>query len=131
MIPARKGAIVTFSSTAAEVGNENRSAHSAAKAGIISFTRALAREVGRYNIRVNCIAPGPVLTELLVRGFTALAAQQGTTVEKIKEWRLTASALQRFATPEEAAAEVLFLVSDDSSAMTGQTIDISCGIAMR
>ena len=131
MIPARKGAIVTTSSTAGDVGMENRAPYSAAKAGIASFTRALAREVGRYGIRANCLSPGAVLTVALETGQRAMAVRRGITLEELRKAYNDANPLRRMAIPEEAASEILFLVSDDSSALTGQTLDISCGTMMR
>jgi NAD(P)-dependent dehydrogenase (short-subunit alcohol dehydrogenase family) len=130
MIPARRGAIVTFSSSAAETGNVNRSAYSAAKAGVVSFTRALAREVGQYNIRVNCISP-VASTEKLRSGLSAQAERTGVPLEQIERGIASGAALGRMPTPEEVARGVLYLVSDDSSAVTGQTIDINCGSTMR
>ncbi len=131
MIPASKGVIVTVSSRAAGVGMENRAPYSAAKAGIISFTRALAREVGRYGIRANCLVPGAVLTEALQEGQSAMAAERGVTLEDYRKIYTQGTPLGRMATTEEAARELLFLVSDDSSALTGQALDISCGATMR
>ncbi len=131
MIPAKRGAIVTFSSEAADRGNEYRSAYSAAKAAVITFTRSLAREVGRYNIRANCLVPGAVSTKALEGGLRARAEKQGIPYEQVRQQLVSAHALQRMATPEEAAEEVLFLVSDAASALTGQALDVSCGSTFR
>jgi NAD(P)-dependent dehydrogenase (short-subunit alcohol dehydrogenase family) len=130
MIPARRGSIVTFSSSAGATGNVNRSAYSAAKAGVVAFTRALAREVGPYNIRVNCISP-VAATEKLRTGLSAQAKRMGVSLETVERSIVSGNALGRMPTPEEVAYGVLYLVSNDSSALTGQTIDINCGSTMR
>jgi NAD(P)-dependent dehydrogenase (short-subunit alcohol dehydrogenase family) len=93
-------------------------AYCAAKAGVIAFTKSLAKEVARHNIRVNAVAPTVIETDL-VKGIPAdeIAAKQ----------RLIP--LGRFGTPEEVAALIRFLVSDESSFITGQCSDISGGRA--
>ncbi|MBI3742954.1 MAG: SDR family oxidoreductase [Chloroflexi bacterium] len=131
MIPAKRGgSILTFSSAAASTGNLNRSAYSAAKAAVVGYTRALAREVGPHGIRVNCISP-VASTEKLMSGLTAQAQRIGTTLEAVKKGITTGAALGRMPTPEEVAYTCLYLACDESSGITGQTIDVNCGTNMR
>jgi NAD(P)-dependent dehydrogenase (short-subunit alcohol dehydrogenase family) len=130
MIPARSGAIVTFSSSAADVGLQERSAYSAAKAAVVAFTRTVAREVGRQNIRVNCISPAAD-TEGLRAGMSAQAERSGVDFDALYASIGDSTALGRIPTSEDVAHGVRFLLSDASRGMTGQTLDINCGSHMR
>ncbi len=130
MIPARSGAIVTFSSSAADVGLQDRCAYSAAKAAVVAFTRTVAREVGRYNIRINCISPAAD-TEGLRAGMSAQAERSGVDFDKLYASIGEGTALGRIPSSEDVAHGVRFLVSDESQGMTGQTLDINCGSHMR
>jgi 3-oxoacyl-[acyl-carrier protein] reductase len=118
MIANRWGRIVNLASIAGKEGYPLDAAYCAAKAGVIAFTKSLAKEVARHNIRVNAVAPTVIETDL-VKGIPAdeIAAKQ----------RLIP--LGRFGTPEEVAALIRFLVSDESSFITGQCSDISGGRA--
>jgi 3-oxoacyl-[acyl-carrier protein] reductase len=118
MIAQRWGRIVNVSSLAAKEGFPLDAAYSSAKAGVIAFTKSLAKELAPYNIRVNCVAPTVIETDL-VRGIPAEEMAE-------KKKRIP---LGRFGKPEEVAALVRFLVSDESSFITGQCSDISGGRA--
>jgi 3-oxoacyl-[acyl-carrier protein] reductase len=121
MIARRRGAIVTLASTAGRVPLSGPSAaYGAAKAGVVMYTRYLAAEAGRHGIRVNCIAPGTILTERL----------RGVMPEDRMRQIAAATALRRLGTPEDVALATLFLVSDSSSWITGATLDVNGGAAM-
>jgi 3-oxoacyl-[acyl-carrier protein] reductase len=109
------GSIVLVSSRSA-YGNVGQANYSASKAGVIGLTRTLALEFGRDNVRVNAIAPGFVETPM-----TAVLP------EKVRDRIIAATPLHRTAQPEEIASVALFLASDDSSFVTGQTINVDGG----
>lgn len=111
MLGRRYGKIINFSSIFGMTGGENAADYSAAKAGIIGFTKSLAVEVSRYGINVNCISPGVV-------GTARLFAYNKESQEKMIQGAL----FGRMATPEEIANVVLFLASDESSYITGENI---------
>jgi 3-oxoacyl-[acyl-carrier protein] reductase len=117
MMKQRYGKIINISSISGD-GNfdPGMSAYAAAKGGVIQLTKVTAKEAGPYNINVNSIAPGSVLTDLTYSGRTK------EYVEKHIENRKKAAALGRMGTREEIAKLALFLASDDSSFITGQLI---------
>lgn len=116
MINRRSGKIVNISSIAGKEGNANMTAYSAAKAGIIGFTKALSEEVARYGIRVNCVCPALIETELAER----MDKQQA-------EYLKSKIPLSRLGKPEEVAELVKFLVSDASDFIAGQAYNIDGG----
>src|SRR5262249_47042251 len=115
---AGKGRIVNMGSLAGKEGLPNLAAYSAASAGVIAFTKALSREVNDSNIRVNCIAPGPIDTRM-IRDLG------NETVDAM----ITASPLRRLGDPKEVAALVVWLCSDASAFNTGAVFDMSGGRA--
>jgi len=125
MIERKYGKIVNISSDAGRVGSLGESVYSGAKGAIIAFSKALAREMARYNINVNAICPGATETPL-----TMEMKSKGSTAEKILATVAKASLFGRMAKPEEIAAAVAFLTSDESSFITGQTLSISGGLTM-
>jgi len=118
MIKNKTGSILYISSTSALDGNEGRSAYSSAKASMIAQAKVLSREVGKYNIRVNTIAPGLTDTDMM---------RKNTSNEIIDEVTSRIS-LKRIADPEEIAKVALFLSSDLSSYITGQVIRVDGGM---
>jgi 2-hydroxycyclohexanecarboxyl-CoA dehydrogenase len=122
----RGGAIVNVASEAGRVGSQGSAVYSAAKAGVIGFTKAIAREAARYRVRCNAVAPGPIETPLLNAAPEAL----GELGERLKRAMVDSTALRRSGQPEEVAATIAFLACDDASYVTGQTINVSGGLSM-
>jgi 2-hydroxycyclohexanecarboxyl-CoA dehydrogenase len=120
------GAIVNVASEAGRVGSQGSAVYSAAKAGVIGFTRALAREAARFGVRVNAVAPGPIDTPLL----NSAPIEYGELGERLRQGMIDATALGRIGQPEEVAAAITFLACDDASFVTGQTINVSGGLSM-
>jgi 3-oxoacyl-[acyl-carrier protein] reductase len=118
MIEARKGKIITLGSQLGQIGRAGLVHYSAAKGGIIAFTKALAREVGPLGINVNCIGPGPIETGLL--------QQDEASTERIR----AALPLGRFGTVDDVAPTAVFLASSDSDYYTGQTLGPNGGDVM-
>ncbi len=114
MIRNKAGSIVTISSVSGLMGNRGQANYSAAKAGVIGASRALAQEVARIGIRVNVVAPGPVETEML----------SDAPVDIMKKM----IPMGRIGKPEEVAKAVAFLCSDDASYITGQVLSVNGGM---
>lgn len=119
MMSQRKGKIVNVSSIVGFTGNAGQANYVAAKAGVIGFTKSLAKELSSRNILVNCIAPGYVETDMTQK----LSEQQ-------KQSFLDIIPLRRAAQADEIASVVAFLVSDDANYITGQTIAVDGGLTM-
>ncbi len=122
----RAGTIVNVASEAGRVGSQGSAVYSAAKAGVIGFTKAIAREAARYRVRCNAVAPGPIETPLL----NAAPAMLGELGERLKQAMVGATVLGRIGQPEEVADAIAFLASDQSSYVTGQTLNVSGGLSM-
>jgi len=120
------GAIVNVASEAGRVGSQGSAVYSAAKAGVIGFTRAVARESARFGVRVNAVAPGPIDTPLL----NAATVELGEIGERLRQGMIAATSMRRIGRPEEVAAAIAFLACDDASFVTGQTINVSGGLSM-
>jgi 2-hydroxycyclohexanecarboxyl-CoA dehydrogenase len=120
MIERGSGSIVNIASDAGRVGEKSWSVYSAAKGGVIAFTKSLAQEVGPQGIRVNAVSPGTTMTEK-VKAFIP-----ADRLEKMKK----AYPLGRLAEPEDIAKAVVFLASDRASFITGQVISVSGGYSM-
>ena len=101
-----------------------------AKSGLRLLTKTTAHEVGPYDIRCNCIVPGAIATGLLFRYWDRIAGERGVPVETIREESTGAAALRKVASPDEVAQTALFLASDESSAITGQSIIVDAGTNM-
>jgi 2-hydroxycyclohexanecarboxyl-CoA dehydrogenase len=125
MQEAGYGRIVNIASEAGRVGSKGSAVYSAAKGGVIAFTKVMAREGARFGITANAIAPGPIETPLLMQ-----AKELGEIGEKIIETMKSGTQLQRLGQPEEVAAAVAFLASDDASYVTGETLGVSGGLGM-
>ncbi len=121
----RRGRIVNTASEAGRVGSSGSAVYSAAKAGVIGFTKAIAIENGRYGITCNAVAPGPIETPLLMGAPEAL----GDLGKRIVETMVGSTNLRRLGQPEEVAAAIAFLASDDASYITGQALGVSGGLA--
>ena len=119
MMERRCGAIVSISSTAGVIGMMKGVEYSAAKAGIVGMTITLAKEAAEYGIRVNCVSPGIVGTERVFK----------MAPDRIPQWEKGIK-LGRLCKPEEIASAVLFLVSDESSYITGQNIIVDGGLCL-
>ncbi|MCH2171811.1 SDR family oxidoreductase [Myxococcota bacterium] len=130
MIPQRSGVILTFSSTAALGPFPRKSHYTASKLGIFGFTRTLAMEVGEYGIRANTVVPGAIKTELLLNYWERIAGERGVDVEVIAKEAGAKAALGRAIEPNEITKTVMFLCSDEASAITGQEIRVCAGAAM-
>jgi 2-hydroxycyclohexanecarboxyl-CoA dehydrogenase len=122
MIERRSGAIVNISSDAGRVGSSGEVVYSGAKAGIIGFSKAVAREVARHGIRVNVVCPGPTDTPMMEETRRANPRLADALVGAIP--------FRRLARPEEIAAAVAFFASDEAAYVTGQTLSVSGGLTM-
>ncbi len=119
MLERKSGAIVTVSSMWGQVGASCEAAYSATKGAVIAYTKALAKELGPSNIRVNCVAPGVIDTEMNANlSSDDLAALADETP------------LGRIGTPEEAAAAIVFLAGEESSFLTGQVLAPNGGLVV-
>jgi 2-hydroxycyclohexanecarboxyl-CoA dehydrogenase len=121
----RRGRIVNTASEAGRVGSSGSAIYSAAKAGVIGFTKAIAIENGRYGITSNAVAPGPIETPLLMAAPEAF----GDLGKRLVENMVGQTNLRRLGQPDEVAAAITFLASDDASYITGQAIGVSGGLA--
>jgi 2-hydroxycyclohexanecarboxyl-CoA dehydrogenase len=117
------GRIVNIASEAARLGSKGGAVYSAAKGGVIAFTKSIARENARYGITANVIAPGPIRTPMLEQ----VVAKGG---DKILNAMTDATLLRRLGEPEEIAAAALFLASDQAAFITGETIGVSGGMGL-
>jgi 2-hydroxycyclohexanecarboxyl-CoA dehydrogenase len=123
LLPAMKergsGRIINVASDAGRVGSLGETVYSGAKGGLIAFTKALAREVARYQINVNCVCPGPTDTPLMA-----------AVPEKIRDAFIKAIPMRRFGRPVEVAAAVAFFAGPNTDYITGQILSVSGGLTM-
>jgi len=115
-----RGAVVNLGSDAGRVGSSGEAVYSAAKGGVIAFTKSLAREMARHQVRVNCVCPGPTDTAL----FASFAGPE------LREALTRAIPFRRLGQPTDVANAVAFLASDEASFITGQTVSVSGGLTM-
>ncbi len=123
MIELGSGAIVSIASEAGRAGSSGEAVYSGAKAAVIAFSKALAREVARYGIRVNVVTPGLTDTPFLQR-------QVDEGHGKLMDAMAAATPLRRVGRPEEVAQAVCFLASERASFTTGETLSVSGGLVM-
>jgi 2-hydroxycyclohexanecarboxyl-CoA dehydrogenase len=122
MIENGYGKVVNIASDAARVGSSGEAVYSAAKGGVVAFTKTLAREMARHKINVNCVAPGPSDTPL----FKEIGEQHeglAGALEKTIPFR-------RLAQPKDIAGAVAYFVSDEAEYVTGQTLSVNGGLTM-
>jgi 3-oxoacyl-[acyl-carrier protein] reductase len=119
LMKRRRGCIINISSVAGVYGNAAQTNYSASKAGIIGFSRSLAKEVGGHGIRVNVVAPGFITTEMTSR-----------LSPKVSQRMMSSIPLKRFGATHEVADLVSFLASDKAGYITGQTIHVDGGIVL-
>ncbi len=118
------GRIVSIASDAARVGSTGESVYAACKAGVVGFSKSLARELARHGVTVNVVCPGPTDTPLLA---DVMAGERG---RKILEGMTRSIPLRRLARPEDIAGAVAYLVSDEAAYVTGQVLSVSGGLTM-
>lgn len=119
MMERRSGRIVCVASDAGRVGSLGESVYSGTKGGVIAFTKALAREMARYDVTVNCVCPGPTDTPLMA-----------AVPDKIKDAFARVTPMRRLAKPSEIADAILFFSGPQSQFVTGQVLSVSGGLTM-
>jgi 3-oxoacyl-[acyl-carrier protein] reductase len=119
MLRQHWGRIINISSVVGYTGNAGQASYASAKAGLMGFTKSVAREVATRNITANVVAPGLIDTDMTER-----------LSEEIRNWMLAQVPMGKPGTPEDVAAAVAFLASDDAAYMTGQTIKVDGGMVM-
>jgi 2-hydroxycyclohexanecarboxyl-CoA dehydrogenase len=125
LIAAGGGKVVNVASDAGRVGSSGESVYSACKGGLIAFSKTIARECARDNVRVNVVCPGPTDTALL-RSFVG----DGEYGQKIYDGLKRAIPLKRLGQPDDIPGLIAFLSSDDANFITGQVISVSGGLTM-
>jgi len=116
------GSVVNIGSDAGRVGSSGEAVYSAAKGGVIAFTKTIAREMARHQVNANCLCPGPT--------DTALFASMGGDNPKLREALTKAIPFRRLGRPQDLADAVAFFASDAAAFITGQTVSVSGGLTM-
>ncbi len=130
MIERRHGKIVNIVTDAARVGQERQCNYSAAKGGVISFTKSIAKEVGRHNVNVNAVSPGATNSPMRIEMLRQLQENIGREKAAEREERVKrAYALRRIGEPDDVAHAVVFLASEAGRHVTGQILSVNGGFA--
>ncbi len=122
-----KGSVVNVNSMVIRHSQPKYGAYKMAKAALLAMSQSLATELGPQGIRVNSVAPGYIWGDTLKSYFAHQAGKYGTTVEQIYDATAAQSDLRRLPTEDEVASAILFMASELSSGITGQTLDVNCG----
>jgi NAD(P)-dependent dehydrogenase (short-subunit alcohol dehydrogenase family) len=130
MIERGGGRVINIASIAGKIGEPTASAYTAAKFGVIGFTRALAHEVARHEILVNAICPGPIPTELGEQGWREGAEVEGVELDRVMARVNARSPLGRLGTVDSVARMALFIASDECDFTTGAAFNVDGGIVM-
>jgi 3-oxoacyl-[acyl-carrier protein] reductase len=117
IVATKRGRVVNIASVVGQQGNIGQSNYAAAKAGMIGFTKSLAREMATTGVTVNAIAPGFIETPMLEK-----------VPDKVRERLVSSIPMKRFGTIEEVAATVVFLCTDEAGYITGAVIDVNGGL---
>jgi 2-hydroxycyclohexanecarboxyl-CoA dehydrogenase len=125
MVERRRGRIVNIASDAARVGSSGEAVYAACKAGLVAFTKTIAREHARHGVTVNAVCPGPTDTALF-DGFKQGASNPDKLVEAFQR----AIPLGRIGQPDDLPGAILFFASDDAAYVTGQVLSVSGGLTM-
>jgi 2-hydroxycyclohexanecarboxyl-CoA dehydrogenase len=125
MVERRWGRIVNVSSDAARVGSAQESVYAGAKAGVVAFTKTIARETARSGVTANVVCPGPTDTPLL-----GAMAEASPDAERLLDALRRAVPMRRLGTPEEVATAVAFFAREEAGYVTGQTLSVSGGLTM-
>ena len=124
----RWGRIINLSSMAGKMAYSEEIAYCSSKAAVLGLTRALAAEFGVYGITVNAICPGPIHTEMLISAYQHLADLNGVTLEEWTNGIVETIPVARLGNPQDVAALVAFLASDEAGFITGQSINVDGGL---
>ena len=116
------GSVVNIGSDAGRVGSSGEAVYSAAKGGVIAFTKTIAREMARHKVNANCVCPGPTDTAL----FASVVGDE----PRLRDALIRAIPFRRLAQPSDLANVVAFLASDEAGYVTGQTVSVSGGLTM-
>jgi len=130
MLERGAGNVVSIASAAGKRGSRTLSHYSASKFAVIGFTQSVALEVAGSGIRANCVCPGLIATPMQDREVSWEAQLRGVTEQSVRDRYQAAVPLGRIGTPQDVAAAVVFLASDDSAYITGEAIDVGGGYAL-
>lgn len=134
MMARKYGRIISLISDAARIGEAVLPVYAAAKAGVLAFSRSLAKEVGRYNINVNCVSPGATWTERRIREhqveWDKASEEERERIKKRDEKQLRLYPMGRLGDPEDVANAIVFLASDRARQITGEVVSVNGGFAM-
>lgn len=124
MVARQEGSIVNVVSDAGRVGMAGEAVYAGAKGGVVAFSKSIAQEMARHQIRVNCVAPGPTRTRILESNT------EDGDAEKLIEKMIRRIPLRRIAEPRDVAEAIIFLAGDGASQITGQVLSVSGGLTM-